>query len=82
MGEVSTIVGRYYAMDRDKRWDRVKIAVDGLVGGEGEKSDQESVVKAVEEGYNNGVTDEFIKPIISGSADSRIKSESTSRSLS
>ena len=82
VGEVSTIVGRYYAMDRDKRWDRVKIAVDGLVGGEGEKSDQESVVKAVEDGYNNGVTDEFIKPIISGSADSRIKSESTSRSLS
>lgn len=72
VGEISTVVGRYYAMDRDKRWDRVKIAVDGLVGGVGDKSDD--VVKTVEEGYKNDLTDEFIKPIICGSADSRIKS--------
>ncbi|WVQ80862.1 2,3-bisphosphoglycerate-independent phosphoglycerate mutase [Cryptococcus sp. DSM 104549] len=72
IGEISTVVGRYYAMDRDKRWDRVKIAVDGLVQGEGEKTTQEDLVKVVEDGYKKDITDEFIKPIISGSEDSRI----------
>jgi 2,3-bisphosphoglycerate-independent phosphoglycerate mutase len=76
VGEISTVVGRYYAMDRDKRWDRVKIAVDALCQGTGEKKcGQDDLVKTVEEGYENGITDEFIKPIISGSEDSRIKSE-------
>lgn len=77
VGEISTVVGRYYAMDRDKRWDRVKIAVDALVQGKGEKTcGQDDLVKTVEEGYENGITDEFIKPIVCGSADSRIKSTS------
>lgn len=71
LGEVATIVGRYYAMDRDKRWERVKIAVDGLVGGEGETS--EDGVKSIEANYENGVTDEFLKPIIIGGQESRIK---------
>ena len=61
-GEISTVVGRYYAMDRDKRWERVKIAVDGLVKGEGEKA--EDPVAAIEARYEQGETDEFLKPII------------------
>jgi 2,3-bisphosphoglycerate-independent phosphoglycerate mutase len=77
VGEISTVVGRYYAMDRDKRWDRVKTAVDALVDGKGEKVEGDKLVELIEEGYKNDVTDEFIKPIISGSSDSRIKSEPT-----
>ena len=59
-GVVASIIGRYYAMDRDKRWDRVKIAYDQLVNGIGEKAtDMEA---AMQESYDNDVTDEFIKP--------------------
>ena len=75
VGEISTVAGRYYAMDRDKRWERVKIALDGLIGGEGDKCSEEELIGKVEEGYAKDVTDEFIKPIICGSADSRIKGE-------
>lgn len=74
VGELSTIVGRYYAMDRDKRWERVKVAVDGLVSGVGEKTDDP--IKAIEDNYAKDVTDEFLKPIICGSEDSRIQSAS------
>jgi 2,3-bisphosphoglycerate-independent phosphoglycerate mutase len=73
VGEVATVVGRYYAMDRDKRWERIKIAVDGLVSGVGEKTDDP--IKAIEANYEKDVTDEFLKPIICGSDDSRIQSE-------
>ena len=59
---IATVIGRYYAMDRDKRWERIKIAVDGLVKGEGEKADD--VVAAIEERYTKDETDEFLKPII------------------
>ncbi len=62
IGEIATITGRYYAMDRDKRWDRIKLAYDAMVNGIGEQSDD--ILKSVETSYNNGVTDEFIKPII------------------
>ncbi|KZV70249.1 cofactor-independent phosphoglycerate mutase [Peniophora sp. CONT] len=75
VGEISTVVGRYYAMDRDKRWERVKIAVDGLVKGEGENT--EDIVKAIEEHYNNDVTDEFLKPIILNGDKGRIKDDDT-----
>lgn len=75
VGEISTVTGRYYAMDRDKRWDRVKLAVDALVAGEGARVKGEDLLSSVEEGYKNDITDEFIKPIVCGSADSRIKSE-------
>jgi 2,3-bisphosphoglycerate-independent phosphoglycerate mutase len=61
-GDIATITGRYYAMDRDKRWERVKIAYDGLVNGIGEKTDD--ILGAVKKSYQNDVTDEFIKPII------------------
>lgn len=75
VGEISTVVGRYYAMDRDKRWDRVKIAVDALVQGKGDKCKEDELVKTVEDGYTKDITDEFIKPIICGSDDSRLKGE-------
>ena len=71
VGQVATVVGRYYAMDRDKRWERVKIAVDGLVKGEGEKG--EDPVKAIEEKYKKDETDEFLKPIIVNGDAGRIK---------
>ena len=77
IGEVATIVGRYYAMDRDKRWERVKIAVDGLVKGEGEKG--EDVVAAIEERYKKDETDEFLKPIIVNGDEGRIKGTCLSR---
>lgn len=61
-GQIATVVGRYYAMDRDKRWERVKLAYDVMVHGTGEKTTDE--LKAVEKSYEAGVTDEFIKPIV------------------
>ncbi len=61
-GEIATIVGRYYAMDRDKRWERVKIAYDALVHGIGKSS--HDILSAVEQSYLNDITDEFIDPII------------------
>ena len=57
-----SLVGRYYAMDRDKRWERVKVAYDALVSGIGERSSD--MVEAVQKSYDEGVTDEFIKPFV------------------
>ena len=68
---IASIVGRFYAMDRDKRWDRVKEAYDLLVDGKGKQSTD--MVKAMEESYADGVTDEFIKPINNSSVDGTIK---------
>lgn len=73
-GEIADIIGRYYAMDRDKRWERITIAVEGLVKGVGEKADDP--VKAIEERYKKGETDEFLKPIIL-SDEGRIKGASS-----
>ncbi len=61
-GKIASIIGRYYAMDRDKRWERVKEAYDLLVEGKGKPA--EDMVKAMEESYAEGITDEFIKPIV------------------
>ena len=61
-GKIASIVGRYYAMDRDKRWERVKIAYDLLVKGVGRPA--ESMTDAMKESYAEGVTDEFILPIV------------------
>jgi 2,3-bisphosphoglycerate-independent phosphoglycerate mutase len=61
-GKIASIVGRYYAMDRDKRWERIKEAYNLLVKGAGKPS--EDMVKAMEESYAEEVTDEFIKPIV------------------
>ncbi len=60
-GKIASIIGRFYAMDRDKRWERVKEAYDLLVKGVGKPATD--MVKAMEESYAEGVTDEFIKPI-------------------
>ena len=62
VGELASVTGRYYAMDRDNRWERVKIAYDAIVNGVGTKSD--NAIKSMAESYTNNVTDEFIKPII------------------
>lgn len=62
VGEIASIVGRYYAMDRDNRWERIELAYDLLVHGKGEKFDTPE--EALKSSYDNGVTDEFIKPIL------------------
>ncbi|MBL4624303.1 MAG: 2,3-bisphosphoglycerate-independent phosphoglycerate mutase, partial [Flavobacteriales bacterium] len=73
--ELVSVIGRYYAMDRDKRWERVKKGYDLLVNGAGEKSTD--LAQAVQNSYNNGVTDEFIEPVVkahsSGHTIGRIK---------
>ncbi|MEO8472274.1 MAG: 2,3-bisphosphoglycerate-independent phosphoglycerate mutase [Chryseolinea sp.] len=61
-GKLASVIGRYYAMDRDKRWERVKLAYDLLVRGLGEKTTDP--LGAIQKSYDNNVTDEFIKPII------------------
>jgi 2,3-bisphosphoglycerate-independent phosphoglycerate mutase len=61
-GKIATVTGRYYAMDRDKRWERVKLAYDALVNGIGTPT--HDLLTAVKASYAEGVTDEFIKPII------------------
>ncbi len=62
VGKIATVSGRYYAMDRDKRWERVKLAYDALVNGTGEKATD--AIQAVESSYKKNVTDEFIKPTV------------------
>ena len=73
--EVASIIGRYYAMDRDKRWERVKIAYDLLVDGVGEAATD--MVEAMQRSYDMEVTDEFVKPVVrvneSGEVIGRIK---------
>jgi 2,3-bisphosphoglycerate-independent phosphoglycerate mutase len=61
-GKIASVTGRYYAMDRDKRWERVKLAYDALVNGAGTPT--QDAITAVKASYAEGVTDEFIKPII------------------
>jgi len=61
-GRIASVCGRYYAMDRDRRWERVKLAYDMLTSGVGEKTTD--VVAAVQKSYDEGVTDEFIKPVV------------------
>ena len=60
--KLATITGRYYAMDRDNRWERIKLTYDCLVNGIGEKSS--NAQKSIQKSYDNDITDEFIKPII------------------
>ena len=62
IGKIATVVGRYYAMDRDKRWERIERAFNAMVRGEGEKATDP--VAAVRRSYERGVTDEFIEPIV------------------
>ena len=69
--QIASVMGRYYAMDRDNRWERIKKAYDCLLMGLGNRAN--SAVEAVEESYKNDVTDEFVEPTVIGNADSRIK---------
>ena len=68
---IASIIGRFYAMDRDKRWERVKIAYDLLVKGEGKQATD--MVQAMQESYDENVTDEFILPINNANVDGTIK---------
>lgn len=70
-GTIASIIGRYYAMDRDKRWERVKEAYDLLIDGKGKKATD--LVEAVNQSYADGVTDEFILPIVNENVDGTIK---------
>ena len=70
-GHIASIIGRYYAMDRDKRWERIKVAYDQLINGVGEKFSD--MVQAMQASYDAGVTDEFVKPIVNSTVDGRIK---------
>ena len=62
VGKIATVSGRYYAMDRDKRWERVKLAYDALVNADGEKATD--ALECIQHNYNNNITDEFIKPTV------------------
>jgi 2,3-bisphosphoglycerate-independent phosphoglycerate mutase len=66
-GKIASLIGRYYAMDRDSRWERVKLAYDLLTVAKGAKTNDP--VAAIEQSYQDGVTDEFIKPIVVTKAD-------------
>ena len=61
-GQIASVTGRYYAMDRDKRWDRVKLAYDAMVHGQGEHTSD--YMSSIHQAYENGITDEFLKPMI------------------
>ena len=61
-GKIASVVGRYYSMDRDRRWERIKLAYDLLVNGEGKKFSY--AAEGIEDSYKAGVTDEFIKPVV------------------
>lgn len=75
-GKIATITGRYYAMDRDKRWERVRTAYDALVNAEGIKTDD--IIAAMQASYEKDITDEFIQPIINNNAgDTKIKNGDT-----
>jgi 2,3-bisphosphoglycerate-independent phosphoglycerate mutase len=72
-GELATVTGRYYAMDRDNRWERVKIGYDGIVNGIGAKT--KDILATINNNYENGLTDEFHKPIIITNEDESPKAQ-------
>lgn len=76
VGKLATVVGRYFAMDRDKRWDRVQLALNGMIHGQGEESSDP--VATIKERYEKGENDEFLKPIILNGPEGRIKGENAS----
>ena len=79
VGKIASICGRFYAMDRDKRWERTKIAYDAIVRGEGEKNN--SAIKAIEDSYQKEEFDEFVKPIIITNNDNEITTISKNDSV-
>ncbi len=75
IGEIASVVGRYYAMDRDKRWERIEVGLNALCVGDGEESTDP--VKTIKERYEKGENDEFLKPIIVGGKEARIKGKNS-----
>ena len=73
IGEIATLIGRYYAMDRDKRWDRTELAYRLFVHGEGENVN--SIENAIRQSHNDGITDEFIKPFVIDGVNGMISSD-------
>jgi 2,3-bisphosphoglycerate-independent phosphoglycerate mutase len=71
--KIASVMGRYYAMDRDNRWEREALAYDAIVLGQGKRAD--NISKAIEESYAEGITDEFLKPIVT--SEPRVKHEDT-----
>lgn len=67
--KIASVIGRYYAMDRDNRWERVKLTYDLMVNGDGEGT--QDVLASIKKSYSEGVTDEFIKPIVRVDADGK-----------
>src|SRR5262249_56198122 len=63
-GKIASVSGRYYAMDRDRRWERIAKAYSAMVFGEAEGGKFTDAVQGVKESYNKGVTDEFIVPVV------------------
>lgn len=72
-GSIASIIGRYYTMDRDQRWDRIKIAYDLYLSAKG--SICENFIDSIEEPYSNDVTDEFLKPMVNPNVDGRIEED-------
>ena len=71
VGKIASVTGRYYAMDRDKRWSRVKLAYDAMVHGVGKRV--KDVVNGLKESYLNNITDEFVKPLIAEGVEGKIE---------
>src|SRR5580700_6317786 len=68
-GQIATVNGRYYAMDRDRRWERISKAYNAMVYGDGEAANYVEAVQGVRESYNRGVTDEFVVPFVCTNTD-------------
>ncbi|KAJ5590920.1 2-3-bisphosphoglycerate-independent phosphoglycerate mutase [Penicillium hetheringtonii] len=75
IGEIATVVGRYYIMDRDKRWERVEVGMKGMVTGEGE--DSSDPLQTILDRYEKKENDEFLKPIIVGGKERRVQDDDT-----
>jgi 2,3-bisphosphoglycerate-independent phosphoglycerate mutase len=73
IGKLATVAGRYYAMDRDKRWERVQKAYQAMAFGEGRQTND--VVSAIKESYNNQITDEFVMPMVVSDDDGKIRKD-------
>ena len=71
MGKIATVSGRYYAMDRDNRWDRVELAYNAIVHGQGETAD--SACEAVQQSYDKDAADEFVLPTVIDDVKGHIK---------
>ncbi|KJH47823.1 2,3-bisphosphoglycerate-independent phosphoglycerate mutase [Dictyocaulus viviparus] len=76
-GQLATVVGRYYAMDRDKRWERICVAYEAMIGGKGEAATVDQVQAIVRKRYEAQETDEFLKPIILNGDKARVKDGDT-----